>query len=140
MKGCGRDRRGKGGRIGLKLRGLLALGEMRASQAALVVVEEVVDEVRRKRDHVGEKQARRQGAHCYEPPSAAEFSEHVTYRALFYHVSRQGGVPLPRAEHHAVGSLAHLDGLHLGVGLDVDNGDEIRVAIGHEDRGAFPSQ
>jgi hypothetical protein len=49
-RGFGQDRRGQDGRIDLKLRGLLALGEMRAISVPGVFIEQVVDEVRRKSD------------------------------------------------------------------------------------------
>ena len=64
-RGLGRDRRGEGGRVRLKLRGMLALGEVGAGRAAVVVVEEVVDQVGRNRDQVGKKEAEGQG-----PPHA----------------------------------------------------------------------
>jgi len=64
------DRRGEGGRIGLKLRSLLALSEVRASRAALILVEEVVDEVRGERDEIDGKQAARQPAQCCQSPPA----------------------------------------------------------------------
>ena len=53
-------RQGKARRIGLELRGLLALGQERAGRTPVVIVEGVVDEMRGKGDQVGGEEARRQ--------------------------------------------------------------------------------
>lgn len=53
---------GKARRIGLNSRVLLALGQVRACWDAVVLVEEVVDEVRGEGDQVRDKQPRRQDA------------------------------------------------------------------------------
>ena len=71
-----RDRSDKGGQIGLKFRGVLALGEERAGLAPLILVEEMVDKVRRKRDQVGDEQAGGQRACQVESPGTAEPCEH----------------------------------------------------------------
>ena len=60
--GLGLARQGKARRIGLELRGLLALGQERAGRTPVVIVEGVVDEMRGKDDQVGGKEARRQDA------------------------------------------------------------------------------
>ena len=64
----GSDLRGqwKGRRIGLNFRRVLALGEVRAGRPAVVVVEKVVDQMRREREQVGGEQAHRQTSQ--EPP------------------------------------------------------------------------
>lgn len=59
VNGFGRDRRGRGNRIGLKLRGLLALDEVRAGGVAPFLIEEMVDQVRGERDQVGDKKTAR---------------------------------------------------------------------------------
>ena len=79
VKAFGRDGRGKGRGIGLELRGLLALSEMRAGRAAVVLVKEVVDQVERKSDQVRGKQGGRQGARSCEPPGATEPSVIVVH-------------------------------------------------------------
>ena len=66
-----RDRRSHGQRIGLNARGVLALGQVRAGRAPVVIVEEVVDEMRGKGDQVGGKQPRRQ--------DTQEPTEHATH-------------------------------------------------------------
>ncbi len=54
-----RQRKARG--IGLKLRGLLALGQERAGRDTVVIVEDVMDEMRGKGNQVGGEEARRQG-------------------------------------------------------------------------------
>ena len=71
MDGRDLDGRGEGRRIGLNIRGLLALGQVRAGRASVVVVQEVVDEMRGKGDEVGGKQPR--GQDTQEP------TEHGTH-------------------------------------------------------------
>ena len=68
----GRERRGEGGRIRLELGRLLALGQVRADRPAVVFVEEVVDEVRRERDQIEEKETGGQGARDRERGGTAE--------------------------------------------------------------------
>lgn len=62
LKDCRRGQRGQNGRIGLDHRGLLALGQEGALGVAVVLFEEVVDQVRRERDQVGKEEPRRQSA------------------------------------------------------------------------------
>ena len=66
LKRSVRDRRSHDQRIGLDARGVLALGQVRAGRAPVVIVEEVVDEMRGKADQVGGKEARRQDARYSE--------------------------------------------------------------------------
>lgn len=67
----GGRQRGQNRRIGLDNRGLLALGQEGALGLAVLFVEEVVDQVRRERDQVGDEQTGRQ--------RAEEPSEHVAH-------------------------------------------------------------
>ena len=78
LNGFALDRRGEGRWIGLKLRGLLALSEVRASRAALILVEEVVDEVRGEGEQVDGEQAFRQGDRDLAPAlGAPENARHL---------------------------------------------------------------
>ena len=60
QNGISLARQGKARRIGLKLRGLLALGQERVGRGTVAIVEDVVDQVRGKGDQVGGEEARRQ--------------------------------------------------------------------------------
>ena len=60
QNGMNLARQGKARLIGLKLRGLLTLGQEGAGRETVVIVEGVVDEMRGKGDQVGGKEARRQ--------------------------------------------------------------------------------
>lgn len=58
----GGEERGEAPRVRLKPQGLLALGQVRAGEAVVVGVEEMVDEVGGEGDQVGGEQPRRQDA------------------------------------------------------------------------------
>jgi hypothetical protein len=79
LNGFALDRRVEGGRIGRKLRGLLALSEVRAGRVALILVEEVVDEVWGERDQVRDKEAGRQAGQRRQAPGPPGPSEHVAH-------------------------------------------------------------
>lgn len=58
MKGPGADRQPNSGDAPLEHRILLAMGEVRASLPSVLVIKEMVDQVRRKRDQVRQEEAR----------------------------------------------------------------------------------
>lgn len=95
-------RQGKARRIGLKLGGLLALGEERAGRDTAVIVEDVMDEMRGKGDQVGGKQPRRQDARYsgvrhvrgFYPQLALMATRQVLPSRLMATIVTLGGVPL----------------------------------------------
>ena len=83
VAGFGLGRRGKGRWVGLKHSVLLALGEVRAAGPAVIVVEEVVDQVGGKRDQVGEKEPGCEDTHHGGSLEAVESSESMSHRGSY---------------------------------------------------------
>lgn len=81
----GGRQRGENRRIGLDCRGLLALSQEGALGLTVVLLEEVVDEVRGKRDQVDEEQTRRECAHGWESPGAVGPLARLAHRGAILH-------------------------------------------------------
>ena len=82
VKGSRRDRSSKSRRVGLKLWGVLAQREEWTRRGAVVFVEEVVNEVRGKRNQVNEEESRRQRADGLPSPSPPPVPTPGVHRGL----------------------------------------------------------